>query len=666
MAGPLGIDYKAILLSGDTIANGALLLLLVMLWVLMLTSQLAHTASTYLSPTLASMCLKMRLPYNIAGVTFLAFGNGAPDVFSSISSFSGSSDILVGIGALLGGSFFVSTIVVGSIAVLSPCYVKRGIFLRDITFHIVAVSSVTVIAIMAEVTLFFALCLFCLYLLYVIVVFRESLVGISLMTSSSAPSEEREERGDGIDIPLTSIVNRFGTQLQTAFWHKDHYDPLTSPQPEKGVKGGGRGGRQGEGVIEDGQSSTRTVPTPRDTKATTKDTSSNPTGYKFLILEEDSDEDDENDVDHVDEDGTMTINLSGGLISPQFNAAIIDDYLGSDTVTSSKNASNGVENNLTESLIDSSDGGYARSGSSRGGSGMVHDIVSKLYWHQHILRRRLHRSLLSSEWLTYSISYKLLTIVESPFTLARDATIPTVDAEMWSKPFALVQPIFAPLFFLYVTGSLSNNRVRLSLIVIVFGAFGSFAVYLLTHHHRPPKSRVFNGLWLLLAFFMCVCWIYALAKELVTCLADIGDVYNISPAYLGLTVLAWGNSVGDLFSNTSVAKQGLGEMAIAGCYGGPVFNILVGLGLSISVACIKSYPAKFDVVFDLSSVVSLVFLFISLLSTVAIVVWRDYLVERTLGYYLIALYAVYTVVQLIIVSTAPATATAAVAADYVQ
>ena len=193
------------------------------------------------------------------------------------------------------------------------------------------------------------------------------------------------------------------------------------------------------------------------------------------------------------------------------------------------------------------------------------------------------------------------------------------------------------------------------IVLIVLGAFGSFAVYLMTHHHRPPKSKMFNALWLLLAFFMCVCWIYALAKELVTCLADIGDVYNISPAYLGLTVLAWGNSVGDLFSNTSVAKQGLGEMAIAGCYGGPVFNILIGLGLSISVACIKSYPSKFDVVFDLSSIVSLVFLFISLLSTVAIVTVRDFFVEKTLGYYLITLYVVYTIVQLIIVSTAEAT-----------
>jgi sodium/potassium/calcium exchanger 6 len=45
-------------------------------------------------------------------------------------------------------------------------------------------------------------------------------------------------------------------------------------------------------------------------------------------------------------------------------------------------------------------------------------------------------------------------------------------------------------------------------------------------------------------------------------------------------VLAWGNSSGDMMANITIAKKGFAEMAITGCYAGPLFNLLMGLGLS--------------------------------------------------------------------------------------
>lgn len=44
---------------------------------------------------------------------------------------------------------------------------------------------------------------------------------------------------------------------------------------------------------------------------------------------------------------------------------------------------------------------------------------------------------------------------------------------------------------------------------------------------------------------------------------------------LGLTVLAWGNSVGDMSTNLAMARKGLANMAMTACYAGPVFNLLV-------------------------------------------------------------------------------------------
>ena len=49
---------------------------------------------------------------------------------------------------------------------------------------------------------------------------------------------------------------------------------------------------------------------------------------------------------------------------------------------------------------------------------------------------------------------------------------------------------------------------------------------------------------------------------------------------LALTVLAWGNSIGDYMANTSIAKKGFAEMALTGCFAAPLFNNVLGLGLS--------------------------------------------------------------------------------------
>lgn len=59
----------------------------------------------------------------------------------------------------------------------------------------------------------------------------------------------------------------------------------------------------------------------------------------------------------------------------------------------------------------------------------------------------------------------------------------------------------------------------------------------------------------------------------------IGTATGIPGSVLGLTLLAWGNSAGDLVTNLAVAKAGFPGMAIAGSYGGPLFNILLGIGL---------------------------------------------------------------------------------------
>ena len=67
-----------------------------------------------------------------------------------------------------------------------------------------------------------------------------------------------------------------------------------------------------------------------------------------------------------------------------------------------------------------------------------------------------------------------------------------------------------------------------------------------------------------------------------------GFITQLPAALLALTIVAWGNSLGDMIADTAMTKRGFGEMAITGTVAGPIFNMLVGLGLSMSISILTS------------------------------------------------------------------------------
>ena len=68
------------------------------------------------------------------------------------------------------------------------------------------------------------------------------------------------------------------------------------------------------------------------------------------------------------------------------------------------------------------------------------------------------------------------------------------------------------------------------------------------------------------------------------------NVTGIPFPLLQLTILAWGNSMGDMSADVTMTKKGFGEMAITATLAGPVFNTLVGMSLSN----FASYAANAD------------------------------------------------------------------------
>jgi len=88
-------------------------------------------------------------------------------------------------------------------------------------------------------------------------------------------------------------------------------------------------------------------------------------------------------------------------------------------------------------------------------------------------------------------------------------------------------------------------------------------------------------------FVMAIIWIAWTSDIVIDLLQIIGLIVGLPQALLGLTLLAVGNCLGDMNANVAMTKKGFGEMAVTGCLAGPVFNILMGLGLSCLLSIVK-------------------------------------------------------------------------------
>lgn len=105
----------------------------------LLFSAIGIAASDFFCPNLATLSQTLRMSESMAGVTFLALGNGSPDLFSTFAAMKVGSGGLA-IGELIGAAFFITSVVAGSMAIVKPFKVSRRSFLRDAIFFAGAVG----------------------------------------------------------------------------------------------------------------------------------------------------------------------------------------------------------------------------------------------------------------------------------------------------------------------------------------------------------------------------------------------------------------------------------------------------------------------------------------------------------------------------------------------
>ncbi|KAK9951555.1 hypothetical protein M0R45_006993 [Rubus argutus] len=240
----------------------------------------------------------------------------------------------------------------------------------------------------------------------------------------------------------------------------------------------------------------------------------------------------------------------------------------------------------------------------------------------------------------------LIFILELPLYIPRRLTIPVVCEERWSKPYAVASVTLAPVLLSSLWNHQDGNAsfkttLLIYVIGLIFGLVFGFVAYLSTDKSSPPKKCLFP--WLAAGFLMSVTWSYITAQELVGLLVSIGYILGVSPSILGLTVLAWGNSLGDLITNSTMALNGGPEgaqIAFSACYAGPIFNNLIGLGLSLVGSTWSKYPSSVVIHRDPYLLETLGFLAAGLLWALVVLPRRDMTLDGILGGGLLAIYTI--------------------------
>lgn len=239
-----------------------------------------------------------------------------------------------------------------------------------------------------------------------------------------------------------------------------------------------------------------------------------------------------------------------------------------------------------------------------------------------------------------------------PLSLALKLTIPMVaDAatfdRVWFTRAAGLSPMFATVYF---SGGIPPWWQ--AGIAAALGALFSYGAWLGTRDDSGdafwwlscgtsfPIGAAIVGLY---GFFISAIWIGILAEEIVGIIHVFGIIGHIQSSILGLTVLAWGNSLTDLLANITIAmsaESGV-SMAMTACFAGPLFNILLGLGFGFAMYFSETGTTSQAISFDAEVLIGCIFAMANCIGVIVIAVKHDQTLPAWSGWLMMSWYGVY-------------------------
>ena len=129
---------------------------------------LSSTSDMYLSSSITKIIETFNINHNIAAVTLLAFGNGAPDVISTLVASSEPEGISFSLNSVLGSGMFITSFVLGLVVYRGKdILVNSNMFNRNLLLYLLALGDIILIGIKKNIHLFDSMGFIFIYLLNV-------------------------------------------------------------------------------------------------------------------------------------------------------------------------------------------------------------------------------------------------------------------------------------------------------------------------------------------------------------------------------------------------------------------------------------------------------------------------------------------------------------------
>lgn len=234
----------------------------------------------------------------------------------------------------------------------------------------------------------------------------------------------------------------------------------------------------------------------------------------------------------------------------------------------------------------------------------------------------------------------------------------------WNRWLVFLQVFTAPFFVVTITWANTDDDHSKSLFVkMILGSliFSLVLLLVLLSLTRPDREPKYRPLLCFLGFAVAIGWISTIANEVVGVLKAFGVILGMSDAILGLTIFAVGNSCGDLVADITVAKLGFPVMALSACFGGPMLNILLGIGIgglymTVNKATQKhaKHPHKpikykpYEIEVSTTLMISGITLLVTLIGLLIVVPLNGWKMDRKIGFGLILVWSLSTVGNVIV------------------